>query len=935
MPVTNLFLRGCMLLLLACAWIGAVAAASSGEPRARLSLDGEWQFQLDPQDAGLAASWFAHPERFTSKIAVPGAWEAQGVGEPFGVLRHHYEGAAWYARRISVPVDWRGKSVELLVGGSFTYTTAYVNGLPAGIHEGFSTAARFDVTALVKPGADNLIVFRVVNIKNPLQGQRRVITERDTTDVRGALNAAVPWGGIYGPVSLEAHSPARVERASITTRLADTSAEVEVFLRNGGAEDLSGAIVEVSVAPMGGGESVRRSVPVGLPAGTAQAATVRVAVPGARPWSPDTPNLYVARIALRQGARLVDEISETFGFREIKVEGARLLLNGKPLYLRGYGDDSSEMLTGAPPFEKSVYLERLRTVKNLGFNAVRFHSTTPVRECFEAADEVGILIQAELPVVYQEFLLPHKDLLRQELVRIVDTHRNHPSWFSFTLGNEFGLYRIPDAAGKERFMAVVRELTSLAKGRYPGLLVSSNAGYLVPPMDLAIPYQGLAEGLPNIKHEYGAYYCTLPDIDLIPKFTGPFDPLWLRNAKAWVDAQGLGEEYRSYWRASARLHAIAVQAYLEKLRSMPEFTGYFYWLINDFPGGTLEGAEWNWGWLDLFWQPKQITPEEGRRMNAAVLPMLDLPVDSRTFWLEDGIAVNVLLSNYGESPIGAGKLVWSLSANGRKLASGDAPLPAIPLGSVSKAGRIETGALAGSEAVEMELAVSIESGSARHENRWKLWGFPRAGLARSTAMPVESMVKSANLKRWFPFLEERNDDAAPVLVASNLNPRAVETLRAGGRVLLLAEPGAFGGLTTYFPPGPGAALGLRIDPSHPALRGFPHDGFPDLQFYNLLEGGVQLDFGATPILNGLRMTRATPDNRFSRVTFLSEAKVGKGKLLLCGLNIRPNLDGTKPEAIYLLDRLLRYVTSGEFQPKAEITAERIDEIRVPYTQMIH
>jgi hypothetical protein len=322
-------------------------------------------------------------------------------------------------------------------------------------------------------------------------------------------------------------------------------------------------------------------------------------------------------------------------------------------------------------------------------------------------------------------------------------------------------------------------------------------------------------------------------------------------------------------------------------------------------------------------------------MNAAVLPLIDLPLNSRTFWLEDGVTANVLLSNFGDTPIGNGKLIWTLAAGGRELASGEVPLAAAPLGAITKVGRVQTGTLNGTEAIETELTISIESASGRHENRWKLWGFPRAGLARSSVAPIESMVKSADLQRWFPFLEESTDGVAGALVASELNPRVIETLRAGGRVLLLAEPDRFGGRTTYFPASMGGALGLRVDKDHPTLRGFPHDGFPDLQFYNLLEGGVQVDFGAAPIVNGIRMTRATPDNRLSRITFLSEARVGKGKLLLCGLNIRSNLDGSKPEAAYLLDRLLRYVVSDEFQPSAEISEERIDEIRVPYTGMIH
>jgi hypothetical protein len=913
-----------------------VPALLAADRREHLPLNGEWAFQVDRNDVGRAETWFARPEKISSRLTVPGSWQSQGVGDPVGVIRHHYEGAGWYARRIEVPANWRGKRIDLVVGGAFTYTTAYVNGLPAGNHDGFSTAFRFDVTALLKPGAENLVVFRVANVRNVLQPARRNLDERDTNDVTGALNAAAQWGGIYRDVELQAHDAAWVDRVAITTEVSAPSAEVEVLLRNDGAADLPRATVEVCIGPRGAQECTRQKADVNLPAGAEVVSKVRVAVPGARLWSPESPALYEARVSLIAGGQVADQVARTFGFREIRADGQRFLLNGKPYYLRGYGDDSAEMLTGAPPHSKEVYLSRMRIAKELGFNAVRFHSTTPVEECFQAADEVGMLVDAELPVIYQEYLLPHKELLKSEILRIVDAHRNHPSWFFFTLGNEFGLHRIPDPRGKEVFLSAVKELVETAKQRYPRLLVSSNSGYLVPPMDVAVPYQGVGEGVPNIKHEYGGYHGTLPDFSLIPQFTGVFEPLWLHAAKAWVESKGLTADYPRYLRSSWRLHAIAIKSYIEKLRGTEDFAGYFYWLINDFPGGTLEGAEWNWGWLDLFWKPKHITPADGQQMNAAVLPLIDIPISERSFWLEDGKRVGVLLSNFGDSPIESGALAWELTAGERKLASGETAISRAPLGSVTRIGQIQIGALRGEAALEMQLNVSVRSGGRQHRNRWKLWGFPRAGLMQSASVPVSSSIDSAALKHWFPFVGGSENRSNGVLLASELNPRVMEFLRDGGRVVLLAEPRGFGGRAAYFP-GMGGAAGLQVDESHPALRGFPHDGAPDLQFYNLLDGGTrfELDPALTPIVGGLQLTRAKPNNAITRVTFLTEARVGKGRLLFCGLSIRPHLDAGSPEAVYLLDRLLRYAAGAEFQPRGEVAVQRLNEIRVPYTEMIH
>jgi hypothetical protein len=901
-----------------------------------VALDGEWRFCLDPQDAGRAGAWYAKPDRIDGKIQVPGVWQAQGYGAPTGVLRHHYEGAAWYAKTVPVPATWTGKRIHLIVGGAFTYTDVYVNGLAAGSHEGFSTPFRFDVTAFVKPGAGNLVVLRVANARDALRPERRDLTTRDTSEITGAVNFAALWGGIYRSVELEASEAAAVESVAISTSVAKPSARFAVELRNAGPP-LDQAILDVRIHDRDGREIARGTQTVSLAAAANTRAELSLDPAGARLWSPEEPNLYQARVTLRDGAREVDSVVETFGFREIKTDATRILLNGKPVYLRGYGDDSVEPLTGAPPSSKQTHLDRMRIAKGLGFNAVRFHSTTPTAECFQAADETGMLVLAELPVVYQEYLLPHKDVLRQEVVRIVDAHRNHPSWFSFTLGNEFGLQRFADEQGKRRFLDAVHEMVALARNRFPELLVSTNSGYLVAPMDIAYPYRGFEPGVPNVKHEYGGYYATLPDLSTIPKFTGVLNPSWLVEQQKWVAGNTKPGEYQRNLENSWRHYASVARLYIERLRARSEFSGYFYWLINDFPAGTAEGSEWNWGWLNMFWEPKGISPEHGRSMNAAVMPLIDLPPESRTFWFEDGKTIEAMLSNFGASAIEGGTLNWELTSQGRKLASASVPIARVGLGEVARVGRIEIAPIKAQEAAQLELTVDIQAGARHYVNRWDLWGFPRGALLGTSAAPIKSLVESAALKRAFPFLlDAERASAGGVLIATELQPRVVEFLRSGGSVLLLARPERFGGRLSFFTSA-GGALGMDMSATHPAWKGFPHSGFPDLQFFNLLEGATRFTLdGAAPILTGLTLARGRAEGAsLSRITLISEGRVGAGKLLWCGLNILGNLDGGAPEAVYLLDRLLRYVASAEFQPSARISSEEIDATRIPYTQMIH
>ena len=115
----------------------------------------------------------------------------------------------------------------------------------------------------------------------------------------------------------------------------------------------------------------------------------------------------------------------------------------------------------------------------------------------------------------------------------------------------------------------------------------------------------------------------MPDISLIDKFTGVFLPGWLHAKKAWVSEQGLATDYPQYVATRSGCSSSDASIQIERVRRRQDITGYHYWLIVDFPGGTGEGDSWEEGWFDYFWRPKGITPREGQAINGAVLPLID------------------------------------------------------------------------------------------------------------------------------------------------------------------------------------------------------------------------------------------------------------------------------------------------------------------------
>jgi beta-galactosidase/beta-glucuronidase len=397
--------------------------------RHTLDLNGSWEVRLDPDSSGEGQQWFSGKVPFTELIRVPGCWQAQGFGKRSGILRNDYSGPAWYRKAATILSAWRGRRVVLRIGGVLRITELFVNGERIGIHDGMSAPFSFDVTQSIHAGSKNLIAIKVTNLgKQPGDSPDKQAGNLPT----GMLNYIGNWGGIYGPVAIEATAPVWVDEIAVRTQLADDTARFHVTLHNTGDRPVRGRL-RAAVGRQ------TNSVPAEIAPGQSLETEVALRIPGARRWSPEDPHLYTAVISILCGNSECDRLEQRSGMRESTTQGNVLLLNGKPLYLRGNGDDNVEVISAVPPASKEIYLERLRRARSFGFNAVRFHSMTPVSVFFDVADEVGLLIMSELPVPYTQYLLPNKDFLCNELKSIILTHRNHPSWLSLAMGNEFNL----------------------------------------------------------------------------------------------------------------------------------------------------------------------------------------------------------------------------------------------------------------------------------------------------------------------------------------------------------------------------------------------------------------------------------------------------------------------------------------------------------------
>lgn len=487
--------------ILALALCSAFSTPLPAEDAARpiLSLDGTWEFRMDPKDEGVAGKWFDAGVAYQDKIQVPGNWQAQGFGEPIHLVRHNYQGIAWYRRDFEVPEDWAGKRAWLRFQSVCNNGEAFLNGHKLGLIESFVSPYEFDVTDLVRPGAGNIVTVRVDSgstdaiARNNQFGAGAMGDPNSANGYVGMIQFLAKWGGIIGKVELQARPDPGLEELVIRPDITNKKANVGFAIRrNETAEAWSGrALVEIAPAD-GKMPSSSAVVPVSLGAGAAESGplTVEVAIPDMRLWSPEDPFLYHVHVTLEKDGQAVDRLSDRTGMREFAVGGGNgaFILNDRPYFLRGIGYDSLEPITGTPMPDKNIYVERMRHLKDLGFNCVRMLAHTPIREFFDAADEVGILIQTDGELFlggWSRIDEKTADLLARQVPRLIREHRNHPSWYAFSCMNEGGFLDAEDAAAKSRYIeSAYKSFREMDPTRYFMASDGTNLGPSLWPKDI-------------------------------------------------------------------------------------------------------------------------------------------------------------------------------------------------------------------------------------------------------------------------------------------------------------------------------------------------------------------------------------------------------------------------------------------------------------------
>jgi beta-glucuronidase len=162
-------------------------------------------------------------------------------------------------------------------------------------------------------------------------------------------------------------------------------------------------------------------------------------VPEVAPWSPAAPNLYDLTVELKQGGEVVDSYSLRIGFRTIRVEGDQLLLNGEPVYLKGFGRHEDFPVVGRG-YLPALIVKDYSLMQWMGANSFRTTHYPYSEQMLDLADELGFLVIDEMPAVGLFFLEngleKRSTLCRQYLQEMIDRDKNHPSVILWSLANE-------------------------------------------------------------------------------------------------------------------------------------------------------------------------------------------------------------------------------------------------------------------------------------------------------------------------------------------------------------------------------------------------------------------------------------------------------------------------------------------------------------------
>ncbi len=657
-------------------------------------------------------------------------------------------------------------------------------------------------------------------------------------------------------------------------------------------------------------------------------------------WDEGEGNLYelTAELQTLEGEnKNIDEFSAKFGVRSFGDDGrGRLALNGRTIFLRSEANCAEYPETGHSPMTVDEWKAILERYKSYGINCVRFHSHCEPEAAFTAADELGMLLQPELSNWNPRDAFETDEsyeYYRAELVGIIKTFANHPSFVMLTLGNELQTKE----KGGERMSGLVCLAKSLddtrmyangsntfygehgcdeesdfytsqschevvIRGTFSGMRGYINENYPSADHD----YNGAMEKIreqykkPVFSFEVGQFE-VLPDFDELDEFKGISEPVNLQIIKKRVEERGLLENWKEYVEATGELSRLAYREEIEAAMRTKQLSGISLLGLQDFPGQGTALV----GMMNSHLEPKPFSfakPERFAEFFKESMLLVKLP--RYTYEIGERLVAEVEVANFGKNVI-EGEARFSIGF--RKCASdvgdclcevnGSLGTVSCPVGEYTRVGTIDIPL----DFVDTSSALTLTVNVGGCTSSYPLWVYERV-----TPVCPENVYET----RVF-------------------DEKAKEILRQGGRVFLAPDADKeslpvsiktqfttdFWSVGTFAEQEGG--MGQLIDAAHPVFRDFPTDRHTDWQWWAMATKRAII----LPRTMEAIVTEMDSYAFLRPMAQLIEFNCMGGKVMLSTMELHKSQK--YPEARALLNSIYKYMAGDEFVPHQELTEKEI------------
>lgn len=431
-------------------FVFTVHALSGYSQREVTSLNGEWKFSVDSSDQAVKEKWALKglPVNFAKTVIVPHTWNVDSGLED-------YRGKGWYEKSFTVPSSWKNRKIRLVFDAVYHDAYVYLNGKKVAEHIG-SGYNRFEVEIT------NDLIFNKPN---------RLVVCADNSFSRNNIPFlnSFDWasdGGIIRSVYLIASGDPSIEYVHVkaTPDISNPKdihhGKVSIDVKMSARTKTSGAVAEFTITEEN--QQTQNVVWTGksdLKNPSEKPLSVFCELDDIKPWRFDHPNLYRLDVVVKENGKIIDNYSTTFGFRDVRTKGDRILLNGEPVRLMGVEWMPGSSLQNGMAETHEELETMLKRLKSVNCIYTRFHWQQD-DFVFDWCDRNGIMVQEELPywgwpTIVKDTLL---ELGKQQAAEMIRNHYNHPSIISWGVGNELQGHNPENINGISKLIDYVRNL---------------------------------------------------------------------------------------------------------------------------------------------------------------------------------------------------------------------------------------------------------------------------------------------------------------------------------------------------------------------------------------------------------------------------------------------------------------------------------------------